>query len=139
MGSSSTRINCKFGVLHCLSGETVITDHVRSIVRECLQEADVEWISSQKSYINGNYYEKGCKEDEQALDDRDDQVCEEMVTQEVGIIVSLLKIVLRSHRLLWKTGDSRIVDTESHCTQINECITARSESMIFQEGEGLIP
>lgn len=95
MGSSSTRINCKFGVLHCLSGETVITDHVRSIVRECLQEADVEWISSQKSNINGNYYEKGCKEDEQALDDRDDRVCEEMVTQEVGIIVSLLKIVLR--------------------------------------------
>lgn len=112
---------------------------MRSIVRECLQEADVEWISSQKSNINGNYYEKGCKEDEQALDDRDDRVCEEMVTQEVGIIVSLLKIVLRSHRLLWKTGDSRIAHTESHCTQINECITARSESMIFQEGEGLIP
>lgn len=73
--------NGKFGILHCFSGETVITDHVRSIVRECLQEADVQWISSQESDINGNYYEKGYKEDEQALDERDDQVIKEIVTQ----------------------------------------------------------
>lgn len=111
---------------------------MRSIVRECLQEADVEWISSQKSYINGSYYEKGCKEDEQALNDRDDQVCEEMVTQEVGIIVSLLKIVLRVIDFFGRQVTLALL-IQSHCTQINECITARSESMIFQEGEGLIP
>lgn len=57
------------------SGETVITDHVRSIVRECLQEADVQWISSQESDINGNYYHgKGYEKDEQASDKQDDQV-----------------------------------------------------------------
>ena len=63
------------------SGETVITDHVRSIVRECLQEADVQWISSQESDINGNYYGKGYEEDEQASDKQDDQVYEDKVTQ----------------------------------------------------------
>ena len=73
--------NCKFGFLCCFSGETVITDHVRSIVRECLQEADVQWISSQESDINGSYYEEGCKEDEQTLYEQDDQVFQEIVTQ----------------------------------------------------------
>ena len=68
--------------MHCFSGETVITDHVRSIVRECLQEADVEWISSQERDINGNHYEKGYMENEQALDERDDQVCKQIVTQD---------------------------------------------------------
>ena len=37
------------------SGETVITDHVRSIVRECLQEADVKWTSSPEPDMNGNH------------------------------------------------------------------------------------
>jgi len=63
------------------TGETVITDHVRSIVRECLQEADVQWISSQESDINGNYYEKGYKEDEQALDERDDQASPVVISE----------------------------------------------------------
>lgn len=54
---------------------------MRSIVRECLQEADVQWISSQESDINGNYYEKGYKEAEQASDEWDDQVYKEKVTQ----------------------------------------------------------
>ena len=67
--------------LHCISGETVVTDHVRSIVRECLQEADVQWISSQECDINGSYYEEGYKEDEQTLYERDDQVFKEIVTQ----------------------------------------------------------
>ena len=56
------------------SGETVITDHVRSIVRECLQEADVQFISSQEPDINANYHDNGYKELEQASDDRNDQV-----------------------------------------------------------------
>ena len=51
---------------------------MRSIVRECLQEADVQWISSQES---GNYYGKGYEEDDQALDKQDDQVYEDKVTQ----------------------------------------------------------
>ena len=52
-------------------------------MRECLQEADVEWISSQQSDINGSQYKKGYKEDEQALDERDDQVfIKEIVTQD---------------------------------------------------------
>ena len=62
------------GFCFALSGETVITDHVRSIVRECLQEADVQFISSQEPDINANYYEKGYTEAEQASDDRNDQV-----------------------------------------------------------------
>ena len=52
---------------------------MRSIVRECLQEADVRWISSQEPDINANYYKKGCMEVEQASDDRDDQVCKKEV------------------------------------------------------------
>ena len=36
------------------SGNTVITDHVRSIVRECLQEADVPWGSSTETDVNNN-------------------------------------------------------------------------------------
>ena len=79
--AAAQEANCKFGFLCCFSGETVITDHVRSIVRECLQEADVQWISSQESDINGNYYEKGYNEDEQSSDERDDQVYKEKVTQ----------------------------------------------------------
>ena len=55
-------------------GETVITDHVRSIVRECLQEADVKWISSHEPDINGNYGKTGFKDVEQPLDEYDDQV-----------------------------------------------------------------
>ena len=47
---------------------------MRSIVRECLQEADVQWISSHRSDINGNYCEKGDEEDEHALDEWNDQV-----------------------------------------------------------------
>ncbi|XP_073227424.1 uncharacterized protein [Porites lutea] len=35
-------------------GNTVITDHVRSIVRECLQEADVPWASSTETDVNNN-------------------------------------------------------------------------------------
>lgn len=73
-GVTAQDVNCKLWLLLCFSGETVITDHVRSIVRECLQEADVRWISSQEPDINANYYEEGYKEVEQALDDSDNQV-----------------------------------------------------------------
>lgn len=111
---------------------------MRSIVRECLQEADVEWISSQKSYINGNYYEKGCKEDEQALDDRDDRVCEEMVTQEVGIIVSLLKIVLRVIDFFGRQVTLALLVQSLTALRLMNALQL-SESMIFQDGEGLIP
>ena len=42
------------------SGNTVITDHVRSIVRECLQEADVPWGSSTETDVNNNLnYKEG--------------------------------------------------------------------------------
>ena len=82
MAAAAQEINCKFGFLHCFSGETVITDHVRSIVRECLEEADVEWISSKEVDINGARYEKGYKEDEQAVVEGNDQVCKEIVTQD---------------------------------------------------------
>ena len=58
-----------------LSGDTVVTDHVRSIVRECLQEADVQWTTSQEADANNNnYYSEGFHEDEQFLDERDNLV-----------------------------------------------------------------
>ena len=44
-----------YDLFFLFSGETVITDHVRSIVRECLQEADVKWTSSYELDINGNH------------------------------------------------------------------------------------
>ena len=44
-----------YDLFFLFSGETVITDHVRSIVRECLQEADVKWTSSYEPDVNGNH------------------------------------------------------------------------------------
>ena len=44
-----------YDLFFLFSGETVITDHVRSIVQECLQEADVKWTSSYEPDINGNH------------------------------------------------------------------------------------
>ena len=52
-----------------------MTDHVRSIVRECLQEADVQWTTSREADANNNsYYSEGFHEDEQFLDERDNLV-----------------------------------------------------------------
>ena len=56
------------------SGDTVVTDHVRSIVRECLQEADVQWTMSQETDPNNNYYSEGFRENERFLDERDNLV-----------------------------------------------------------------
>ena len=52
------------------SGNTVITDHVRSIVRECLQEADVPWGSSTETDVNNNLNYK----EEDYWDEREKQV-----------------------------------------------------------------
>lgn len=58
------------------SGETVITDHVRSIVRECLQEADVNWTSSYQPDINDNhmYDTTGIDDVEQPLEENADNL-----------------------------------------------------------------
>jgi len=60
-----------------------------------LQEADVQWISSQECDINGSYYEKGYKEDEEASDEQDDQVFKESHNK-VCVLVSLLTGIILS-------------------------------------------
>ena len=54
-----------------LSEDTVVTDHVRSIVKECLQEADVHWTNPQDIDTNNNdYYDKFIEESDENFSDR---------------------------------------------------------------------
>ncbi|PFX19137.1 hypothetical protein AWC38_SpisGene16452 [Stylophora pistillata] len=65
------------------TGETVITDHVRSIVRECLQEADVKWTSSYQPDINDNHMYDTTGNDEQPLEENADNLSIPVVASEV--------------------------------------------------------
>ena len=47
---------------------------MRSIVRECLQEADVQWTSPQEADVNNNRMLEEFNEVDQFLDERDNLV-----------------------------------------------------------------
>jgi len=64
-----------------LIGDTIVTDHVRSIVRECLQEADVQWTSSHEADVNNNYDDEESHEDEKFLDEQDSLVSPIVVSE----------------------------------------------------------
>lgn len=58
-------------VRETMKEDTVVTDHVRSIVKECLQEADVHWTNPQDIDTNNNdYYDKFIEESDENFSDR---------------------------------------------------------------------
>lgn len=104
------------------TGETVITDHVRSIVRECLQEADVKWTSSYEPDINGNHLH-----DPTDNDDVEQPVPEKAENLSTPVVVS--EVTANADSESYKDCEVLEEDTEVNSKEIEE-------NFLLMEDEG---